>query len=354
MIDWIKMIVPCTHIAPIRDGCFQRVGMDGEVEWSSDKSLTVTGSHDATIRIRTASWMGDRTHIEVDGNIAKFFQGHNLWGSDDLPGLVFEFLRWLAQNHGLTEEPLVSPTEADIAAWIAGDIQLTRTDCTENFLLANQGEVLSWLQSAEQTAHLAHRGRGQLCKGSTLYFGKNSRRSSLKLYAKGIEIRAKGHEQDVILKLPAAVEYANRSLRAELTLRSMELKRLGLDHVRDWMPVDGVPLAVTGQLLRERLGTMTMTTTNALPADAMASIRPALRVTVQAWESGADLRATLPHRTFYKYRKELLPFGIDIAMKRPREVSNIVPLHRVLEAVPAGVPDWAIGTPLFFEPRRVA
>jgi II/X family phage/plasmid replication protein len=62
-----------------------------------------------------------------------------------------------------------------------------------------------------------------------------------------------------------------------------------------------------------------------------------------------------PSTTFYRHRAELLPHGIDIATLVPREgVSNVVPLHRVLEAVPVSVPDWAIGTPLYFEPRRVA
>jgi II/X family phage/plasmid replication protein len=57
---------------------------------------------------------------------------------------------------------------------------------------------------------------------------------------------------------------------------------------------------------------------------------------------------------FYKYRAELLPHGIDIATLMPKEVSNVVPLYRVLEAKPAQVPEWAIGTRLYFEPRRVA
>lgn len=354
MIDWLTLIVPCTHLEPIRDGCFQRVTATGELEWSSDKRLAVTGSYASDVQIRTAAWLGDRTHIEVSGNLAKFFQGHNLWGTDDVPGLVFEFLRWLSVNHGLKDEPLISPTADDIAAWKAGAVQITRIDCTQSYHLQSLGEVLAWLRAAEQTSHLAHRGRGQLVKGSTLYFGKNSRRWSLKLYAKGQEIKAKGHGQDTILSLPSAVEWANRTLRAELTLRSMELKRLNLDHVSDWFPVEGVPFAVTERLLRERLGAMTMTTTKHLSAEVMESLRPALRVAVQAWEAGSDLRATLPHRTFYKYRKELIPHGIDIATQLPKEVSNVTPLYRVLEAVPASVPDWAVGTPLYFEPRRVA
>ena len=57
---------------------------------------------------------------------------------------------------------------------------------------------------------------------------------------------------------------------------------------------------------------------------------------------------------FYKFRAELLPLGLDIATVMPREVSNVVPLYRVLEAKPTQVPDWAVGTLLYFEPRRVA
>jgi II/X family phage/plasmid replication protein len=74
----------------------------------------------------------------------------------------------------------------------------------------------------------------------------------------------------------------------------------------------------------------------------------------ETWLAGGDLRSMLPRRTFYKFRSELLVHGIDIATIQSREASNIVPLVRILEAVPVGVPEWAQGTPLYFEPRRVA
>ena len=98
-----------------------------------------------------------------------------------------------------------------------------------------------------------------------------------------------------------------------------------------------------------------MTTTRALAADVLETLRPALRAAVAAWESGHDLRTMFPKQTFYKYRSELLPHGIDIAALRPRELSAL-PMVPVLEAKPVGVPSWAIGTPLYFEPRvrRVA
>ncbi|MCB0074372.1 MAG: hypothetical protein KDE20_23060 [Caldilineaceae bacterium] len=349
MIDWITILAPLPHDAPISSGIVQSVTSDGEVQWQTLKRCQISGSYSSTLSIRTASHTPDQfSHVWLEGNPVKFFQGHNLWGTDDLPSLVVAALLAAADRLSL---PVSAST---LAAWEAGSIRITRVDCTESFHLESRAQVLAWLRSAEQTAHLSHRGRGQLVKGSTLYFGKSSRRWSLKLYAKGQEIEAKGHGQDAILDLPHAKAWADRTLRAELTLRGMELKRRGLDLVSDWLPVDGVPFVVTPELLRSALGSMTMTTTTRVLPEVLESLRPPLRMAVQAWEAGADLRHSIPKATFYKYRLELLPHGIDIATLLPKEVSNVVPLHRVLEAKPVGVPAWAEGTHLYFEPRRIA
>lgn len=349
MIDWLKMIVPVLHADPVNGGHVISLDADGSQEWLTVKRKRLSGSFETGLSVRTATHTPDRcTHIEIDGNPAKFFQGHNLWGTDDLPALAVATIEHVANVLNLT------PTSDDRAAWLAGDVQLLRVDCTQSFHLDNKPQVLAWLRAAEQTAHLAHRGRGQLQNGSTLYFGKNSRRSSLKLYAKGQEIHAKGHGQSVILELPSAIAWADRTLRAEFVIRSMELKRLGCDFVRDWLPIDGVPFEGAARLLTECLGSMTMTTVSHVSAEVLQSFRPSLRAAVAAWESGHDLRAMFAKATFYKFRSELLPHGIDIATLLPREVSNVSPLFKVLEAVPVGVPDWAIGTALYFEPRRVA
>lgn len=348
MIDWISFVVPFAHSDSIVGGHVLSVTPDGTVEWLCNKRTTVEGSFSTGLQVRTASHTADPcTHLEISGNPVKFFQGHNLWGTNDLPAIMVAATRHVIHALGLTL------CAEDEALWLAGAVQLTRVDVTESFHLANSGEVLSWLRAAEQTAHLAHRGRGQLVKGSTLYFGKNSRRWSLKLYAKGQEIRAKGHGQDAILDLPHCVAWADRTLRAELTIRSMELKRMGLDQVSAWLPLDGVPFD-TAELLRERLGAMTMTTARTLPDEVIQQLTAGQHNAYLAWLAGNDLRDSMSRPSFYRLRAKLLPHGIDIATLMPKEVSNVVPLHRVLEAVPASIPDWAHGTPLYFEPRRVA
>lgn len=350
MIDWISARVRCAHALPINSGEVLSVLPDGTVEWCSQRSLAVAGSFESAIRVRTSRWSADPcTEIEISGNPCKFLQGHNLWGSDDLPGLLLALLEALVSHPALS----LSPTPEDRASWRLGHYVLSRVDVTHSFALATRADVLSWLRAAEQTAHLSHRGRGQLVKGSTLYFGQHSRRWSLKLYSKGQEIESNEKHQPALRDLPHARAWADSILRAELVIRSLELKRLKLDTGAAWLPLDGVPFAPV-ELLTERLGGLTMTTIKTVSAQLLDSLRPALRVAVQAWETGADLRVSLPHRTFYKYRAELLPLGIDIATLRPREGANVIPMVRVLEAVPVGVPGWAQGTPLYFEPRRVA
>ena len=132
----------------------------------------------------------------------------------------------------------------------------------------------------------------------------------------------------------------------------MELKRLGLDVVTAWLPLDGVPFDALA-MLREKLGAMTMTTNRTLSDDVLSTLTTSQRLAYTAWVAGDDLRAILPNGSFYRLRSKLLPHGVDIATVQPKESSsNVVPLFRVLEAGPAPVPDGATGTPLYFEPRR--
>lgn len=346
MIDWLTMLIPCKHPEPIIGGRVLSIKADGELDWACNKRSSIRGSYSSEIHIRTASHTSEKcTHLEVSGNPVKFFQGHNLWGTDDLQSLAIATAQYIA-------DALSIGCSEDFDQWNSGQIQLTRVDVTESFHLDSLAAVKAWLRSAEQTAYLSHRGRGQLTKGSTLYFGKHSRRWALKMYAKGEEVRAAKHGQEAILDLPSALSWADKTLRVELTLRSMELKRIGKSLVSDWAADYHDFTGVTHELLRQRFEGMTMTTTNKLSSEILNNLRPAVRTAYHAWESGADLRDVLSRRTFYRYRKELIVHGVDIATLVPKDAqSNVVPLFRTLEAVPAPVPEWAVGTALYFEPR---
>ena len=70
--------------------------------------------------------------------------------------------------------------------------------------------------------------------GDTLYFAKQSRRWSVKCYSKGQEINAKKHKLPDELQIPELLEWAEKALRLELVLRSMQLKDMMLHVGSNW------------------------------------------------------------------------------------------------------------------------
>ena len=215
-----------------------------------------------------------------------------------------------------------------------GHYELTRVDINESWHLNNSREVQAWIRAVGSTAYMKHRGAGQF-SGDTSYFGKNSRRWGLKCYSKGLEILAKGHKLPDELCIPEMLEYADKALRIEAFIRQLELKRRGLNLVSNW------DIDTPTELLLECISKLELSDVYMLQDDVLDTLPPRLRLTYQAWLNGDDLKTVLSRPTFYRYRKQILQYGVDISSKSPKEKNNVIPLIRVLEANPVGIPDWA-------------
>ncbi|EMW1937363.1 hypothetical protein ABG138_004861, partial [Salmonella bongori] len=340
MIDWITAIVPCFHEKPLDSGRITKINSSGEVEWESLTAISVVGSHDSSLRLKTHSVndCGNGTHVYFDGNPVKFLQGHNLFGTDNLISLLATVLKKITSIPELG----LNPTDFDVRSWEKGNFKLNRVDCTAMFDVGNTANALSWIRQAEMNATLSHRGRGQVTKGSTLYFGKSSRRSSVKFYAKGEEFQK--HSHAAFLQLPALVDYANRGLRCEVVLRSLELNHRGLSSGSAWD--DLLPL----QIVNDFIGRINMADITAITSEETENLPASLKAVYELWKMGHDIRAMYPRRTFYRYRKGLMDsLGIDIATVQYKQTDNIVPFVRIIEAKPMGIPDWAFGTDLYFD-----
>lgn len=340
MIDWLRAVIPCTHPEPINGGRVLKITREGEMEWQSECKLSVPGSDDAHIYVRSDP-SGPGSLLYIDGNPTKFIQGHNLWGTDDLIGLVYEFMDRLCPMIGAT------PTHQDRLAWLTGNYELKCIDINYTWHLNSQNDVLAWLRSAEYNAHLRFRGRGTF-RGSTLYFAQNSRRSSLKCYSKGVEVNAPGHKLPERLRTPFMLDWAAKSLRIELRSMTLDLKRRGLHKASMW--AHNTP----SEIHQEMLSGLEMTGSYIIPEDQLPKLPARLQAAYIAWRDGYDLRSMYPRPTFYRYRRELLKFDIDIATLQAKDISNVVPLIRVLEARPVSVPEWALGTDLYFDPPKRA
>lgn len=343
MVDWVTAWVPCGHPEPITGGRLLKVDRNGETEWEVRTRLEVEGSHESKMMVRTEG-LDDRgwgSLLLVHGNPSKWIQGHNLFGSSDLVGLVAAVMERLVSLLGLC------PTDLQRALWRRGAFELTRVDVTASYNLPGRADVRAWLRSAEYSAYLKHRGRASLIKNGTLYFGQHSRRWSLKFYSKGDELDSgKGHGLPSELPMVGDLRaWANDKLRVELVMRAMELKRRGLALAASWR--DNVAVDLFNTILEG----LDLSAQHTLSSAALESLPPHLLRVYHLWQAGQDIRALYSRATFHRYRNALKPYGIDITAKLSQEPSNVVPLVRVLEAVPASPPDWARGTSLLFEPR---
>lgn len=328
MIDWITAILPCNHDqSKLQAGLVACLDAEGNIQWKIDKALSVPGSHDSSIQIKTYT----ERSIWVSGNPTKWLQGHNIFGSDDLIHLVATMFAKLWEK----EELGLAPTMLQDAEIRAGLYTLSRVDINQSWMLPDRAAVLAWIRAAGSTCRIKHRGAGQYA-GDTLYFGKHSRRWAVKCYSKGHELADKGHQLPKDLQHPELLEYADKALRIELVMRGMALKDKGLQQAKAWTP------AVAKQLLSELvLSQLEISDNMPAPDDLLKSLRPGLRAVYVLWQSGEDVRQTYSKAQFYKHRRALLAHGIDIAIPQERERNNVVPLIRYLEAEPAEIPQWA-------------
>lgn len=351
MIDSWEFVAPLDHVGgpggPLYAGRVASVNEHGEIEWDTPKRLEILGSYEAKLTVR--STLSDdfpgRPCVFVQGSI-KFFQGHNLFGTDDLPGLVRESLELICRERGL------SPSVSDLVDWNRDHIAIKRVDPTYMYDLGTPARVDTALRALSERGRLKFRG-GTNPHPNGVIFGQRSRRWSLMAYNKAAELLA--HPLPEALRGGTLEQYALGKLRLEPRIRALELKRFGLHHLAKW----GHNTAL--ELHRLLVGRLSIAETEVLEPCTLEGLPGRLQVVYQTWRDGHDLRRMLSRRTFYRYRNELLQHGIDIAapgdghkFREGDKASNVVPLRLVLEAHIAGAPDWAAGTPLYFEPRAKA
>lgn len=343
-IDWVTMRVPFDHNgqAPIQDGYIERVRESGTVEYRTIYGKQVEGSHGTGVQVRSGS-----DYLDISGNPTKWLQGHNLFGSGDGKLLLSKFMVALMPALKLEYQP------ADLASWRQGAARLTRIDVTHMYKLPS-GMVGPWLATAGAVIHAGHQKVHDigLQGAETVYVGQRSKRISLKIYDKAREITKPGHgfsiryASDIREKL---LEYASDTLRVEVTARGQQLREDSwqLDNLGSWHSV------MCDAVIWSRLEALTMLDNTALSESDVSNLPPRLLPVYDAWRAGRDLRTVYKSKdTFYKYRRELLAFDIDIAVVRPRAVAPVereyrlgAPLRSFLEC-PMESPEWARGTEL--------
>jgi II/X family phage/plasmid replication protein len=334
VIDWLKLRVPVPAVGRIPGDVVCIFTPEGELKWQKVKAAELRGSYESNVHVSACPVTGS---LVIDGNPVKFFQGHNVFGTDDVQGLAWAIINTVA-----------SALSFDLANIETSDVDVARIDINRSFGCGSLDNARGAVRALGENATMRHRGRGQLTREGTAYWGKHSRREALKAYAKGHELIdhpiAKDHPMRCEL-----VTYAQQLLRIELVLRSMSLKDRGLSILSRWTD------SIVDMLFREAMGKLTVPDNIELAPTTLEGLSPRLRLAYSAWLRGDDLRATLPRMTFYRYRKELLKVGVDLLSLRASEPRRpTLQLVNVINAVPVSVPEWAVGTVAYFDPRRAA
>ena len=334
MIDWVTGKFWITHNPEVlRSGQSIRTKIvDGveTIEYDIANRLSVKGSHDASITIRSHT---DNT-VEISGNPAKFLQGHNVFGTNDLKYLVAKMIDKLC----MIDELELKPTDVEYENIQQGIYHLSRVDVNEHFAFPSAQVARAWLRAAGNSANMKFRGAG-LFKEGTLYF--EGKRYIPKIYFKYDEINSKDKSHrlpDELLQIPELIEYAEKSLRFEIKILSTQLKDWMLHLGCNW-DADTATMLINDQFISKLQLSANMPIEN----EVIESLPKNLRLTYTAWINGEDLRQVLSRPTFYRSRTRLMEYGIDISIVKDieKEQSNVVPMIRYLEAVPMGIPDWA-------------
>lgn len=347
MIDWFRGEILFHHV-PIPSGQIMSIEADGEIAWVAPKRLDVRSSHETALFLKSSGSAGDgfASHLMIDGNLAKFLQGHNVFGSCDLNTLLalsFQKIYELFEDHFYGWAHSLPFVLGQIRK---GNYKVTMLDINQMYDVGNDFSVEAWLHAAEMRAVSRH-GRAVRDKG-TIYLGKESRRWAFKFYNKWREMNAKSkrntHQLPDYLKGLGIEEFVQGQLRAELRIFGKELEeRHGITYGHQLNPT------IINQLFNQYLGKITMTTQVTIIDEQLLKMPRSVQATYQLWRQGANLRGLMrantcntPSPTFYRHRKILLEYGVDIAhMCLSPEQNNVVPMMRIIEAVPVAIPAWA-------------
>ena len=252
-------------------------------------------------------------------------KGHNVFGPNQPTRLLVALMRYV---HAHFKIPF---TAADEQQYCHQGFELDRLDITGAFPVASQAEVVETMRLIRQ--HLLHQGRDivvheNTASVETIYIGKHSSRSSVKIYNKYLEMMSKTEEGKPPY-WPAVLKYAERLVRCENVLRKDELKKLGRTNSNDWSP------NLVCQELKKRLADLGLSDTDLvdeLDDAVVAALSPKRKTLYGLWKDGADIKKHSVSYTFNRERDFFLEHGLDIAWTHPSAQAAVTLSTRIQPA----------------------
>lgn len=353
--DWLSIYQVHLGGCPVlNDGHVFACDLDGVIEWQVAQKYVHRGSHETSVRIRS-----DGYRVSLEGNIGRLNRSDNLFGytvaqcirlANDLlssfglpPFTDLAPMSIVKRRAGAMASVSMSKAGAygresnadgkdyfsssSDAGFQAVGAVITRVDLTKNWSTGSPGnceQFIRFLQSFK-----SGRQEPTSYKTTGVAWGVGSKYWYAKVYDKAAEyFRQTGKKSKKFD--PLLFDFMSQSgiARHEIELKSRYLRDHNLWRFSLW--VDGMEDRIYA-LFNDVID-------GSVVVDAYLEIPGRAGELAVAWRDGADLKKRLAQNTYYRYRRELLKYGIDIAV--PCSVSRLRSRIEVITLTPAALPAW--------------
>lgn len=325
-VDWLTITQehPEGGLPLVDAGAVWATDETGEVKWRTVRRVQHEGSFETSISVKC-----DGSRIELSGNVGRFGRPDNVWG--------FDLWACLDKANGVLLAYGLPPFTAGTKWHRAGrdgkvsvcwtGARISRIDLTANYETGSPANAHALLQYLGTQHKAKQRGR-TVGEGTTVEWGRGSRRQYWKCYDKAAEMKYHGCTDTRLIEHVKAVGL----VRLEGTIRSNALTELGCAYLGDYEAGWSMP-----QLIRLFNESAEILSRAERKTDDLDELPRPLRATARDYLAGMEMRQVLSRPTFYRQRKALLPYGIDIAMTN---VAPFKPRVQVIELKPAARPNW--------------
>ena len=321
-IDWISGFVETPpELYPDYDtGHILKIDRHGSVSSESTIGLNVsTPDTDPSSSRNFHVWSRNHGNLYLSGNPIKLLQDHNLWGSTDTLGLFLTAGIFVRQHVGLFPGPTTWK-----ACQFAGP-RYTRIDITRSYRFDNEQLAASFIRDSIGSARTRH-GSPTMHGSETAYFGKHSRRWSMKVYRKQPEflLTMKDRFGRFSPKYNKDLqEWSEGVVRFELVLRGPEINER-------YKEFDFNQSETLNHVWHDKFNTIqfnqntTMAKQTSIAENNLTNMQKGI---ISMWREGFDLRSIHSKTAFYRHRKIILEkVGVDILTAPQNDTETTSPV----------------------------
>lgn len=334
--DWLSIWqVHAENHAPLNSGAIITYDGTGKVVFERHRASRVRGSFETSCNLKS-----DGRVVVASGNFGRLNRSDNLFNYSPqcflqranevvlFAGLPLFTAESCGNAGNIGQVGVVGGALGDCgkSEAFAGRLNLSRVDITKNYRCGSVASARSVIRAVSgKSVSRVKKGVG----GDSSVWWSNTR-YMLKVYIKALEMEAHGTNSG------AAYEYArdNGIIRLEIELKRRELADLGWSDFAEFEKAWDMGKVHNLFADYEKILTVENISNDAEFIDALPQ---KLRVTAAAFLAGRDVKSMMSRASYFRYRKALLDYGIDIADERPAQLNVKI---RTVEITPVSAPDW--------------